>query len=195
MPRSGLREFNAVELRAFLTAIDAHLSKHARMIIIGGSAVAVAYGVDTGTIDVDTWETDLRPIARAITAARHDTGLDIPVSDASVGDVPWKYEERIVRILPELSRLAVFALEKHDLTLSKTVRGYENDLVAIEGLHQRHGLDLDTLVARWADEMDHAIGDRKRLDLNFQLMIERIFGEMEAERVRRGLRGRRTTHD
>src|SRR4051794_30503425 len=98
MARSGVREFGTRELRAFFAAVDAHLTRRARVIILGGSAIAVGYGVEQGTIDVDTWETDLRPLARAIALAREETGLDIPVSDAAVGDVPSDYESRLLRV-------------------------------------------------------------------------------------------------
>jgi hypothetical protein len=41
------------------------------------------------------------------------------------------------------------------------------------------------------EEMSHAIGDPVRLDANFVLMIERLFGEVEAERVEETLNLRR----
>jgi hypothetical protein len=92
----------------------------------------------------------------------------------------------------EWNRLHVLKLERHDLVLSKTIRGYENDLAAIESLHQVSPLDMETLVDRYLREMTHAIGDRGRLDRNFVLLIERIYGEIAAERVEQEIRAHRS---
>jgi hypothetical protein len=69
---------------------------------------------------------------------RDETGLDVPISGAggAVGDVPWNYDERLVRVLPDLRKLIVLALEKHDIALSKAVRGEPNDLDAVAELHR-----------------------------------------------------------
>jgi len=61
-------------------------------------------------------------------------------------------------------------------------------LAAIEALHRIIPLDLDTLVTRYLGEMNHAIGDPARRDVKFALMIERLYGEVEAERVEHRLR-------
>ncbi len=154
--------------------------------------MALAYGLDSNTSDIDTFDTDMGAIDRAFDQARADTGLNIEVSGAggAVGDVPYHSGQRLIRVVPELTKLAVYALEKHDVALSKTVRGYENDLAAIEKLHQRVPLDEETLVKRYVEEMSHAIGHPKRLDQNFLLLIDRLFGEIEAERVKKKLAAR-----
>jgi len=182
-----VRQFAAEELLRFLAAVDRHLAATAGIILLGGSAMAL-YGVPGGTTDIDTWETDLSKLESAIELARAETGLDIPVSDTGVGDVPFEYASRLQPVEGEWIRLHVFKLERHDLALSKTVRGYENDLVAIERLHQVSPLDMATLVDRYLREMTHAIGDPRRLDRNFVLMIERVYGEIAAERVAEEIR-------
>ena len=53
------------------------------------------------------------------------------------------------------------------------------------------GLDLQTPVTRYLEEMSHAIGDPVRLDANFALMIERLYGDVEGERVEEMLSLRR----
>ncbi|MBN1770308.1 MAG: hypothetical protein JXB32_03525 [Deltaproteobacteria bacterium] len=187
MPPEGLRRFDATELRRFLAAIDASLPGRARVVLLGGSALAVGYQLDTGTTDIDTWETDLAAVQPAAERAREVTGLQIPVGDAGVADAPYQYESRLVRVMPELQHLEVFVLEKHDLALSKIMRCHEGDLAGIQALHRRHGLDRETLVARYMTEMDHAIGDPKRIDLNLQVAVERLYGEAEAAAVGRRL--------
>jgi len=185
-----MRVFRADELRRFLAAVDANLTERVAMLILGGGALAL-YGVDAGTSDIDTWETDLSRLQEAMARARAQTGLNVPVSQAAVADTPYHCQDRLWRVFPEFQRLDVFTLEIHDLALSKAVRGYENDLAGIEALHRIHPLDLVTLVGRYVDEMGHVIGGRSRLDRNLLLMIERLFGEIEADRTREELRRRR----
>jgi len=53
----------------------------------------------------------------------------------------------------------------------------------IGDLHRTTPLDLETLFQRYTDEMSHAVGHPKTLDLNFCALIERLFGEGVAEQV------------
>ncbi|HUB05522.1 MAG TPA: DUF6036 family nucleotidyltransferase [Myxococcales bacterium] len=188
-----MRSYTPGDLRVFLRAVDAHLARTAELKVMGGGAIALAYGVLLSTSDIDTFETDLDAVADAIQKAQASTGLPIQVSPlgGSVGDWPENSGERLIRVMPELPRLSIFALEQHDLALSKSVRGYENDLAAIEQLHGRLALDRDVLVRRYVHEMAHAIGDPVRLDRNFILMIDRLFGETAAEEVEVLLASRR----
>lgn len=185
-----LERFRADDLRRFLTAVDAHLTCSATIIVLGGSAIAL-YGVAAGTIDIDTWETNLRPLEPAIARARKETGLAIPVVPAGVADVPYHAQDRLRKEPTPWAHLQVFMLEPHDLALSKAVRGNESDLAAIEQLHRVAPLDLNTLVTRYLDEMGHAVGDPTRIDTNFVLLIERLYGEATADRVEKRIHGRR----
>jgi hypothetical protein len=147
--------------------------------------------VSSGTVDIDTWHTNVAALEPSIAQARAATGLNIPVVPAAVADMPWHSQDRLQREHEAWVRLTVFKLEPHDLALSKAVRGNEHDLAGIEALNRVAPLDLETLVRRYLDEMGHAIGDRSRLDRNFVTMIERLYGEMEAERVAARLRSHR----
>jgi hypothetical protein len=187
MSPEPVTRFEASDLRRFLTAVDRHLGEPATMTLLGGSAIAL-YGVQGGTTDIDTWETDLSKLKSAIALAETETGLDIPVSSTGVADVPYHYEDRLQVVEGEWTRLQVRLLERHDLALSKMMRADENDLVAVAKLHKLLPLELETLVARYLDEMQHAIGNRSRLDQHFLLLIERLYGEIAADRVEERLR-------
>ena len=187
MPHESLRRFDARELRRFLRAVDAELDGTVRVVLVGGSALALGYAVGTSTVGVDTWESDLGRIRGAAARARAATGLDIPIDSAAVGDVPYEYESRLRRVLPRLHRLEVCVPEKHDLALSKVMRCHEGDLAGIEALHRLHGLDEETLVTRYMEEMKHVIGDPGRIDLNLLAAVERVFGVVDAEAVERRL--------
>lgn len=113
------------------------------------------------------------------------TGLKIPLSNAAVADVPWNYQDRLICVLPELRKLSVFTLEKHDLALSKVIRGSEQDLQQLAELHRLQVLDFETLVNRFITEMDHVIGDPKLLLLSFVVLIEELYGELQGIEVRR----------
>lgn len=177
----------AAQLRSFLRSVDRHLAARARIVLIGGSAAALAHGATTTTTDVDTFNDTTTELVDAVERANAETGLDVPISRASVADVPYNYEDRLERHLEDLPNLEVWVLEKHDLVLSKTVRGYDHDLQQILEIHQAVGLDLDTLVERWTSEMTHAMGDPGRLRSNLLLMIETVFGEAARGRVERAL--------
>lgn len=91
--------------------------------------------------------------------------------------------------MPHLERLAIWVLEKHDLALSKIVRGDEHDMQHIEALHEAAPLDRDVLIERFLSEMSAAIGDPRMLALGFLVCIERLFGEMDRAHAERRLRG------
>lgn len=190
MPPDDRPRFVATDLRRFFTAVDTHLPVPATITVIGGSAIAL-HGVSSGTIDVDVLETQLGSLESAIARARVVTNLNIPVVPAPVAQVPWDFEDRLQREPGAWTHLTVHKLEPHDLALSKAARGFENDFAAIEALHRIIPLDLDTLITRYLEEMGHVIGDQGQRDVKFMLMIERLYGEVEAERVERMLVRRR----
>jgi hypothetical protein len=170
------------DLRRFLEAVDAALTRPIRMVIIGGSAAALGYGVDITTRDIDTFGIP-EPIAAAASAARAATGLDIPIQHAAIADLPWNYQDRLRRILPNLRHLEVFVPEAHDLVLSKLVRGAEHDLEQIAVLHQQHPLDPEVLAERFAREMGHRVGEPRTLELNLLNCIELLWGELVCDRI------------
>jgi hypothetical protein len=147
--------------------------------------------VSSGTVDIDTWGSTPAPLQQAIDRARVVTSLNIPVVPATVADVPWNFQDRLQSEPGAWTRLTVYKLEPHDLSLSKAVRGLESDFAAIEALHRIVPLDLDTLVTRHVEEMDHAIGDPVRRDARFVVMVERLYGDAEAERVEAKIRSHR----
>jgi hypothetical protein len=76
-PFDARPRFAAADLRRFFEAVDAHLSASASITVIGGSAIAL-YGVSSGTMDIDTWQTNVAPLEGAIAQARVVTSLNIP---------------------------------------------------------------------------------------------------------------------
>ena len=172
-----MRVYTPDELRRFLEGVDGALHGKAEVVVIGGAAAAIEYGVATGTRDIDTWTTVQKDLAIAVERARQVTGLAVPFAQSGVADGPADFESRLERALPHLGRLTVMVPEKHDLVLMKALRGDEHDLQAIEAIHQRAPLDLGILLDRYQGEMGAAIIDPRRLKGHVLTMVERLFPE------------------
>src|SRR6266545_2299220 len=67
--------------------MDAALAEPVGILIIGGSETALGYGVNIITRDIDTLGFDER-LRAAASEARTATGLDIPVQNAAIADLP-----------------------------------------------------------------------------------------------------------
>ena len=180
------RDYGAGAIRDFLRAVDRNLVARARIVIIGGGAAALHNATST-TNDVDTCNAIDEALARAIADAVKETGIDIPITESTVADFPYNFEDRLERQLPELEHLEVWILEKHDLALSKVVRGLAHDDQQVRAIHQAVGLDFDVLVERFRLEMDH-ITTAPRLELQFLEMIETVFGELRRAAAERELK-------
>ncbi len=84
-----MEDFGAKEIVRFLTAVDANLAAPARMVIIGGGAAALAFGIASTTEDLDTENTLSKALLRAVAAAQTETGLDLSLEEVlSAGDAP-----------------------------------------------------------------------------------------------------------
>jgi hypothetical protein len=158
-----------------------------RVVVIGGSAAALHYGVTRATHDIDTWDAIRADLAAAIEIAQRTTGLPIPMGTSGVAAPPYEFESRLERVLPALARLEVYVPERHDLVLMKTMRADEHDIQAIVEINANFPLDLETLVRRFRFEMDAAIGDPQRLRGNFLVVVERLFPDA-VEQVAHSLR-------
>jgi len=169
-----MKAFLRQQLERFLEAVDMALHEPVEVIVIGGSAAALHYGVARATHDIDTWTTVPADLAAAAEAAREVTGLDVPLQRSGVADAPLEFESRLERVLPNLPRLTVLVPEKHDLVLMKAVRCYEHDLEAIAEIHDHSALDLGVLLRRFTEEMT-PIGDPARIMGNFLVVVEQLF--------------------
>lgn len=184
-----IQKYDRDDLERFLVAIDAGLSEPYTLIVIGGAAAALAYGVSTFTRDIDS-ATSTAPIMKAYEAAKLSTGLDIPLQQVGVFDPPCEYETRLAPyVLSGASKLSILVPERHDLVLMKAVRGDEHDLEAADEIHRREPLVLDVLLERIQMEMREVIGDQRRVRGNFLALIERLFGEEAALKAEKALKG------
>lgn len=179
-----MRVYTPAELRRFLTAMDGTLAHPAGVVLIGGAAAAIEYGVTTGTRDIDTWTRVSAELAAAAVRAREATGLAIPFSQSGVADGPHEFESRLERVLPRLKQLTVSVPERHDLVLMKVLRCDEHDLQAIEAIHRHAALDLSVLATRYREEMGSTTIEPRRLRSQFLVAIERLFPDRVDEVAR-----------
>ncbi len=178
-----MKKYNAKEIERFLTILDSLLAKKVKIIIIGGTAAALAYKVSNVTQDIDTWNST-KELLNAIKKAQEITKLNIPVGQANVADAPYLFEERLIPFKPEYyKKLQIFVPEVIDLILMKTLRAYEHDLDAIEQMVKNQKVKSNNLFKRYTQELNSAVGDKRKLDLNFLAMIERCFGSSIADKL------------
>ncbi len=83
-----MKTFLRQELERFLTAVDEALDQSFEVVVIGGSAAALHYGVARATHDIDTWTTVEATLAAAAEKARVVTGLEVPIQKSGVADAP-----------------------------------------------------------------------------------------------------------
>jgi hypothetical protein len=97
---------------------------------------------------------------------------------ASVASLPDRYEERLTPLWPgRFSRLALFALEAHDLALSKLARNSPIDREDVARLARTVPLDPALLRERYETELRPIIiGDLTRHDQTLALWLEAYFG-------------------
>lgn len=187
------REYSRQELAEFFEAVDECLEQPARLILVGGSAVILAYGVTTTTEDIDTFNTSTAALDAAIQRACERTGMAPPVARSGVAQVPEGYEDRLLRQATGGRNLHLYVLERHDLAISKALRADERDRQHIWALHANDPLDFDTLVSRFRDDMlPIYVGDSGAITDYFLWVIEEIFGELKLERAKLLLAAHRT---
>ena len=172
-----MRYYVRAEIERFLRAVDRALKRPATVVIIGGGAAALKYGIDDPTTDIDTFTTLDAELRRAVEAARKATGLPMPFERSGVADGPYSFEDRLLRAMPRLSRLTVLVPERHDLALMKTVRGDQADFAKLQAIHERKRFDLAVLLDRYQQEMSHVVIDPRRLRGNFLALVESLFPE------------------
>lgn len=183
-----MKKFPPDELLEFLSLVDEELPGETDLVIAGGAAIAIAYSVTahvTGDIDVlhagkHFWN--------ACEAATKHAKKQIPVSQraAGIAALPMGYEER--QLLVEKKRfknLNLFVPERHDLAMMKIGRGDEHDLAGLEDVHKAAPFDLDTLIERYWETVEHRIGRADDFRYAFLSLVERLFSDRDVERAKK----------
>jgi hypothetical protein len=179
---SPLSKFSPAELEKFFQALERELRRPITVTVIGGAAVGLRYDARHTTTDIDLTPVSNAEFWKAVERVR--TELPIPVQAVGFFTPPYDYESRRSKLaLKGLKRLTVLVPEVHDLAIMKAARALTHDLDAIEDIHRKLPLDLDTLIARYYEARTQVTGSVEEFTIGFLALVERLFGEKEARRV------------
>ena len=167
---------------SFLNDLDAAIEETTELHCMGGFAVVQAYGLERATADIDVLcVVPTSSSSRLIEVAgkesklrrKHCVYLDV----VTVATGPADYPSRLVPLYPgQWTRLRLFALEAHDLALTKLERNFERDRADVEHLARRGHLKAATLRSRYVEELrPYLIGRESWHDQTLDLWIESYF--------------------
>ncbi len=184
MPREGERtvcyDAPPEPWQSFLRELDERLTEAVELHCIGGFVVSLHYGVGRQTADIDFLNVvprnpslDLEAIAGPRSELHRRYGLY--VQRVTMTNAPEGYAGRLKRMFPAAGwkRLSLFAMEVHDLALSKLERNAERDREDVLGLAALGQLNARTLEDRYREELrPYLLGDIERYDLTIRLWLE-----------------------
>lgn len=73
----------------------------------------------------------------------------------------------------------------------KAARALTHDLEAVEDIHRKRPLDLETLIHRHYEARTQVTGTQENFTLGFLALVERLFGAKAAKEVERRLESER----
>lgn len=144
---------------SFLSELNALLEEPVNIHCIGGFVVSQHYGLGRETADLDVLSVIPKRVADRIEEIagkgsklqeRHRVYID----HVHVANYPAGYEHRLTRAFPVWSNVRLWALEPHDLALTKLERSAERDIRDVMFLARAGLITRDTLIARFATEME-----------------------------------------
>ena len=163
---------------AFFNELDSQLSEPVALHCLGGFVVIHVYGVARTTNDCDfiAWM-PADSGAELLQLAGRDSPLHqkhrVYLDPVTVANYPDDYETRLTAIFEGQWRfLNLFALEAHDVALSKLERNYERDRDDVQRLAAAGRIDPKVLRARYEKELRGYLSRPEREDLTLNLWIE-----------------------
>ncbi|MEP6960438.1 MAG: DUF6036 family nucleotidyltransferase [Acidobacteriota bacterium] len=144
---------------SFLSEIDAQLDEPVDLHCIGGFVVSQHYGFGRETADLDVLSVIPKQVAdRIVEIAGKESRLQkkhhVYIDHVHVANYPDNYESRLVHAFPLWSKVRLWALEPHDLALTKLERSAERDIRDVMFLAQAGLINRGTLIARFEVEME-----------------------------------------
>ena len=168
--------------RGFLAALDSLIAEPADLHCFGGFVVSLQYGLSRETSDIDvlaahpmTQLPELQRLAGENSSLHKRFRVYLQV--VAIATYPEDYEERLVHMWPEapFERLRLFALEPHDLALTKIERNSDVDRQDVLALAKAGLVDAVTLRRRYKDEFrPNLAAGAEKVDLTMDLWIEMI---------------------
>ena len=143
----------------FLTELDARLEEPVDFHCIGGFVVSQLYGFERMTADLDILAViPGKAVAQILEIAGTGSILQrkhqVYIRRAGVANYPADYETRLRRAFPIWPKIRLWALEPHDLALTKLERSSDVDIRDVIFLARAGLIERDTLVARFEEELE-----------------------------------------
>ena len=169
---------------SFLTDLDEAIEDTTELHCIGGFVVVHAYGLARSTADIDVLSV-VPPDRGAVIIGlagkgstlhlMHRVYLDV----VTVATAPEAYQERLRPMFASAwKRLRLFALDPHDLALSKLERNFERDRADVEHLARQGLLSATTLRRRYQDELrPYLLSRHSWHDQTLEMWIESYVSE------------------
>ena len=166
--------------RSFLQALDELLEETVQLHCIGGFVVTMHFGLSRATSDIDILPGAIPGVTLARLQALAGQGSDLHrrfrvyLQPVGVAGYPDDYESRLTRMWPtfDLRHLHLYALEAHDLALTKIERNSDVDRQDVLDLAGAGHLDPAALRERYAEARPNLIGNARKHDLTLDLWIE-----------------------
>jgi len=142
----------------FLADVDRSLPAAVELHCVGGFVLAAVYGIPRTTNDLDYISADpsqarqdLERIAgrNSDLARKHKLFLQM----VGVADYPENYASRLMTLTLGLKKLTLRILEPHDLLLSKLTRNNPKDMQDAQALARKLDLNFEVMVQRFRTEM------------------------------------------
>jgi hypothetical protein len=132
---------------------------------LGGLTVSHCYGFARETADFDVLAVIPKEAATQVAEIagrgsklhkRHRVYID----HVTIAACPADYDQRLVRIFPLFPRVRLWALEPHDLALTKLERSNDRDIRGVIFLAKAGLINQSTLVSRFETELEPYITGR-----------------------------------
>ena len=150
---------------SFLTDLDAALEEAADFHCIGGFVVSQHYGFARETADLDVLTVVPQNLAvRVAELAGRGSRLQkkhkVYIDHVAVTNHPTSYEDRLVRAFPLWPKVRLWALEPHDLALTKLERSNDRDIRDVLFLAHAGLIARATLLSRFETELEPYLAGR-----------------------------------
>lgn len=150
---------------SFLTDLDAALDEPADFHCIGGFVVSQHYGFSRETADLDVLTVIPSDAAQRVAElAGKGSPLQkkhrVYIDHVGVANYPDDYGSRLVRVFPVWPKVRLWALEPHDLALTKLERSNDRDIRDVMYLAQAGLINQETLISRFEAELEPYITGR-----------------------------------
>jgi hypothetical protein len=144
---------------SFLDDLDASLEDPVDLHCIGGFVVSQHFGLARETADLDVL-TVIPPGAanRVAEVAGKASPLRIRhkvyIDHVTICSYPDSYQSRLIRVFPLWTKVRLWALEPHDLALTKLERSNDRDIRDVMFLAQAGLITRETLLQRFETELE-----------------------------------------